>query len=84
MGKPKNKKPILAPLVPRTLVDPSTDAIAEGWDDRTKFRWPGEVVHEMTTPSGKNVAQFLLWNKADTCFVLKTWDKRYLCLAAGE
>lgn len=78
----KNKGyPILAPLVARTLVMPSVQANELGWDDPEKWKWPGEVVHEMTTVSGKNVVQFLVWEKVDRHYVLKTWDKKYLCLA---
>lgn len=78
----KNKGyPILAPLVPRTLVIASHIAVDAGWNEPERFRWPGEVVHEATTLSGKNVAQFLLWDKKEGFYVLKTWDKRYLALA---
>lgn len=78
----KNKGyPILAPLEPRTLVIPSYLAAGAGWDEPERFRWPGEVVHEGTTTSGKTVAQFLLWDKKENFYVLKTWDKRYLALA---
>ena len=78
----KNKGyPILAPLEPRTLVIPSYLAADAGWDEPNRFRWPGEVVHEGVTTSGKTVAQFLLWDKKEEFYVLKTWDKRYLALA---
>lgn len=81
MSKKNKGYPILAPLVPRTLVNASELAAAQGWHEPTRWRWPGEVIHEKVTSSGKMVVQFLIFEPAENQYVLKTWDKRLLALA---
>jgi len=54
-------------------VIPAKEAIARGWDRADKFQWPGKVVHELKTNDEISVYQFLLFDKHNRLYVLKTW-----------
>lgn len=60
------------------LVNPSEIAINQGYDQPYRYEWPGKEVHRFTTSSGKNVIQFLVRDKTEKGFVLKTWDENFL------
>lgn len=64
----------------KEYVMPTKPPIVAGWDDPTRWVWPGEVVHRMTTNhgKGKKVIQFLLYDKKENAFMLKTWNQEYL------
>lgn len=55
------------------LVVPAKEAIDRGWDRPDKFQWPGKVVFEMKTNDDISVYQFLLFDKHNRLYVLKTW-----------
>lgn len=66
------------PTASEEYVTPTALAVKAGWDEPERFEWPAKVVHRFTTKTEKNVVQFLLKDRRDGGFFLKTWDERYL------
>lgn len=55
------------------FVSPSINAVKNDWDRPDQYQWPGKVVYRYITPNGKQICQFLVFDKLAQIYVLKTW-----------
>ena len=57
---------------------PIKQVVEAGWLPDKQFQWPAKEVHRFTTPVGKEVIQFLIFNKGSGKYELRGWSSAYL------
>lgn len=57
---------------------PVKQVVEAGWLPDKQYQWPAKEVYRFTTTSGKEVVQFLIFNKKEDCYELRSWNKIYL------
>lgn len=68
----------------RRLVEPSKEGRRTGWCALEEIEWPAEAIHEMRTSGGKNVTQFIAFNRSKQQYELRSWRSSLLVTAGGK